>query len=220
VALGSLAAWAFAGLTQDVVGHDESVLFDPGVTAYVVSHRTAWVTSAMQIVTWLGSTVVIVPLLVVLAAFMVARRRDWRAVVLLTASVAGAVALHSVIGSIVGRSRPLAALSIGRYSGAAFPSGHATAAVACYGMLAVVLSAERRSRPRLAVWIGAGLVIVLVGASRIYLAAHWLTDVLGGYALGGAWVALVVAGSLLYGTRNGHGESLGRRALPENFPVP
>jgi len=50
---------------------------------------------------------------------------------------------------------------------------------------------------RAVVWIGAGLVTIAVGASRLYLGAHWLTDVLGGYALGAAWVALVVAISLL-----------------------
>jgi undecaprenyl-diphosphatase len=133
-------------------------------------------------------------------------------VVLLTISVAGAVAVHSIVGSVVGRTRPPAALSIGEYGGASFPSGHAVAAVACYGMLAVVLSAGRSFRFGVAVWIGAALVILLVGASRVYLGAHWLTDVLGGYALGGTWVAVLVAGSLLCGGRSGQGQSLGRRA--------
>jgi undecaprenyl-diphosphatase len=207
VALGALAAWAFAGLTQDVVGHDETVLFDPRVTAYVVAHRTGWLSSAMQIVTWLGSTVVIVPLLLAVAIIMVTWRHNWRWAVLLTVSVAGATALHSAVALVVGRARPPSALAIGHYGGAAFPSGHATAAIAFYGMLAVALSAGRWSRLEVAVWIGATLVILMVGASRIYLGAHWLTDVLGGYALGGTWVAMVVAGSLLYGGRRRTGES-------------
>jgi undecaprenyl-diphosphatase len=211
VALGALAAWAFGGLTQDVIANDETALWDPQVASFVVAHRTPWLSSAMQIVTWLGSTFFIVPLLVVVAAVIVARRRDWRAVVLLTISVAGALAVHGIVGSFVGRARPPAALSIGQFGGASFPSQHATAAVACYAMLAVVLSAGRSVRLGAAVWLGAALVILLVGVSRIYLGAHWLTDVLGGYSLGGTWVALVLAGSLLYPSRSGHGQSLGRR---------
>jgi membrane-associated phospholipid phosphatase len=42
---------------------------------------------------------------------------------------------------------------------------------------------------------------LVVGASRVYLEAHWLTDVLGGYALGAVWVALLVATKLLAGSR-------------------
>ena len=60
-------------------------------------------------------------------------------------------------------------------------------------MLAVVLGAGLSIRKRAIVWGAAALVVLIVGASRIYLGAHWLTDVLAGYALGATWVAIVIA---------------------------
>ena len=82
---------------------------------------------------------------------------------------------------------------IGHYSGGSFPSGHATQAVAIYGMLALVLSMRRPVRVRVWLWAVAALIALVVGASRVYLGAHWMSDVLGGYALGATWLAIVVA---------------------------
>jgi len=111
----------------------------------------------------------------------------------------------------VDRPRPSSAIWIGHYSGAAFPSGHTTQAVAFYAMLALILSAGRSVRSRTTVWAGAALIALLVGASRVYLGAQWLSDVLGGYALGVAWVALVVAVSLIaFRPRNRVVESQGQ----------
>jgi undecaprenyl-diphosphatase len=194
---GALAAWAFAGLTQDVVGHDEMALFDPRAEQWVVAVRTVWLTGAMRLATWLGSTAIIVPTLVLVAAVLVIRRRDWRSAILLGAAVAGAVGLYNIVKVAVERPRPPSTLWIGDYSGAAFPSGHATQAVAFYGMLAIVLSTKRSLRVRVVVWVGAVAITLVVGASRLYLGAHWLTDVLAGYALGAAWIAFVAAVGLL-----------------------
>ncbi|MDQ6712016.1 MAG: phosphatase PAP2 family protein, partial [Candidatus Dormibacteraeota bacterium] len=77
--------------------------------------------------------------------------------------------------------------------GWAFPSGHATQSIAFYGMLAIVLITWYAPNRRLALGIGAALITLVVGASRLYLGVHWLTDVLGGYALGLAWLSLVLA---------------------------
>ena len=197
VAACLLAAWAFAALAQDVLGHDEMALVDPQFEAWVVAHRAAWLSSGMEVVTWLGSLAVIVPLLLVTVVLLVARRRDWFRAVILVIAVAGAVGLYDLVKPVIDRPRPPASLWIGHFTGAAFPSGHATQAVAFYGMLAIVLSVGRSLRARSLVWIAAALVVLLVGASRIYLGAHWLTDVLAGYSLGAAWIALVVAFSLL-----------------------
>src|SRR5207248_11440655 len=65
-----------------------------------------------------------------------------------------------------------------------FPSGHATQSIAFYAMAAIVLGLGRSPRTRTVLWSVAAAVVIVVGASRIYLGAHWLTDVLGGYALG------------------------------------
>jgi undecaprenyl-diphosphatase len=151
----------------------------------------------MRSVTWLGSTAVIVPALLLVAAVLVMRGRDWRSAILLGAAVAGAVGLYNIVKVAVERPRPPSTLWIGDYSGAAFPSGHATQAVAFYGMLAIVLSAKRSLRVRVIVWMSAAVITLVVGASRLYLGAHWLTDVLAGYALGAAWIAFVAAISLL-----------------------
>jgi membrane protein DedA with SNARE-associated domain len=204
VALGALAAWAFAGLTQDVVGHDEAALVDPRVSTWVVSHRTDWLTSVMKVVTWLGSTAVIIPALVLVAVALVVRRRDWRSVALLATAVSGAVALCDIVKPLVRRARPPAAQWIGHYGGAAFPSGRATQSIAFYGILAVVLSVGRPLRARTLLWIGATIATLAVGVSVIYLGAQWLTDVLGGFALGATWLAFLVALIMLLRKRERH----------------
>jgi undecaprenyl-diphosphatase len=189
--VGALAALAFGAVTRDVAGHDGMAVHDPCVTAWMVAHRTEWLTSVLRVITWLGSTAVIISLGVIVGGFFVLRRR-WQPLALLAAAVAGAVGLYDIVKPLIGRPRPPPAIWIGHFSGAAFPSGHAAQSVACYAMLAIVLGAGRSAWVKTVLWSVAALVALAVGGSRIYLGAHWLTDVLGGYALGACWVATVV----------------------------
>jgi membrane-associated phospholipid phosphatase len=76
-----------------------------------------------------------------------------------------------------------------------------------------ILGAGRSASAKTMLWSVAALVALVVGGSRIYLGAHWLTDVLGGYALGACWVATVVVVMLAISSRRTSGAEL---AVPGN----
>jgi hypothetical protein len=107
-----VAVWIFAGLTQDVVAHDEAALLDPRMLHWVLARRTAWLTTVMKTVTWLGSNAVIVPVVLLVGAFYLLRRRDWRPGAKLAVAVGGAIVLCDILKAAVHRARPQATVWI------------------------------------------------------------------------------------------------------------
>jgi membrane protein DedA with SNARE-associated domain/membrane-associated phospholipid phosphatase len=211
VAVGALAAWAFGGLTQDVVAGDEMALVDPRVTRWLVDHRVGWATMGAKVSTWLGSTVVLIPVIVAVGLWFLWRRRTGRPALLLGLALGGAIVWYDLVKAIVARPRPPVADQIGvTVTGWSFPSGHATQSLAVYGMLAVILIARLR-RGRIALGLGATLIVLVVGWTRLYLGVHWLTDVLGGWSLGLLWLCALVAADLLLHGRPGEVASEGAR---------
>nr|WP_230414945.1 phosphatase PAP2 family protein [Micromonospora tarapacensis] len=109
--------------------------------------------------------------------------------------VATTVLLGGLLGPLlkllVGRHRPDLADPVAEAPGLAFPSGHALNAVLAAGVLVVVFlpRAGDRSTARLAVRLGALLIALVTGLSRIALGVHWTSDVLAGWLLGVAVVA-------------------------------
>jgi membrane protein DedA with SNARE-associated domain/membrane-associated phospholipid phosphatase len=184
------AGWAFGALLQDVVAHDELALVDQPIWRVFVAHREAWLTTGMRGASDLGNTSVLAGLLVAAGLAWRWRTRSWQPLGLLGAALAGAWELSTITKQLTHRPRPPAAQAIGHWAGFAFPSGHATHAAAVYGMLAWLLAATTpRWGRKVGLWAAAVVVVGLVGVSRLYLGAQWLTDVLGGYALGAAWLA-------------------------------
>jgi hypothetical protein len=94
VAVGAFSAWLFAGVTQDVVAHEEVVRYDPGILRFAVSHRQASLTVFMKATTWLGSDAVLIPLVAALSLWYLLRRRSWRPAVALIAALAGASVVY------------------------------------------------------------------------------------------------------------------------------
>ena len=149
----------------------------------------------MRIVTTLGSSAVLIPLVLIIGLWYRWRHHRPRPLALLGGAYGGSFLLSQAVKALTHRARPPAGLAVGHFGGYAFPSGHATEAAAVYGVLAfVVATGASPRRVRVAVWAGTVLLVTLIGITRLYLAAHWLTDVLAGWALGSAW-ALLIAGA-------------------------
>ncbi|GAA1625898.1 DedA family protein [Georgenia ruanii] len=186
VAVGAGAVWWFVGTTQDVVAHEEFALLDPVVRAWVEAHQYAWATAAAQVLMWLGSSVVLVPALVVVGALIRGRTGRWGPAVEPLAMYLGAVAARDLVAALVNQPTPgggpVPALST-------YPAAHTVQAlVAAAALVHVLLRHVPGTRPGLLVPVAAVLASA-VAATDLYLGTHWLTDVTGGLALATAWLA-------------------------------
>lgn len=120
----------------------------------------------------------------VLAALLVERRR--RAALFLLTAVLGGWALSTILKLIVARPRPDLIPALDHVSTYSFPSGHAWNGMVVFGAIALVAPPGAR-RWALA---GAGLLILMIGLSRVVLGVHWPSDVVAGWIGGAAWLAV------------------------------
>jgi undecaprenyl-diphosphatase len=165
--------------------------WDRAVDAALRGHRTPALDDAMFAATYLCSWQVVVAGLVAGMAWLLISGWRLEAVALLV-SVVGDQVIVSGLKRVFDRARPDQLLALLPATGPSFPSGHTFAAVAFYGALALLAARFVSIRGLRWGWGAATLIFVLVvGLSRIYLGAHWPSDVLGSWLLGSAWVSLV-----------------------------
>ena len=146
--------------------------------------------AVIKAVTWLGSNGVLWTVLGVAAAVLAVRRR-WKLAAFLLAAGAGALVLDPILKSLVGRLRPVVAHPVAHGTGNSFPSGHSLGSMVCYGaLLLVFLPTTRAGWPRAALCYGTGVLIAAIGISRILLGVHYLSDVVGAWALGLTWLGV------------------------------
>lgn len=186
---GFSAAAIFAKITEDVVER-ESPMLDRAVSLWVHSFDNPTIDAAMRGVSTVGGFWIIACLAIAVSIWAVSRR-DFPAVAALLGVIAVDEITKELLKNVFARARPDLWTGIVPLDSYSFPSGHAMAAVARTGMIAVVVG---RLAPSLKPWAYglAAIFALVVGYSRVYLGAHWFTDVLGGYAAGAALLSIGV----------------------------
>lgn len=182
------AGWGFSGVLQGVLAKDLLVLADQSVYHFFQSLRTPWADRIFVAVTEFGDSFVNICLAGAILLVLLGKRCYRAAGFWAIAALGGLVGVQ-LLKWAIHLPRP-----VNLYHGASafgFPSGHTTMNVILYGFLAILLLRGFSGSWRWGGVVALLLVSFVIATSRLYLGAHWLSDVLGGFFIGTSWAALL-----------------------------
>ena len=194
VALGVLS---FIELADDMTEAD-GIAFDQLVLSAMRPYADPtvpwgpwWLTEAAADITSLGGISVLTLFALIAVVFLVIQRKRLSAL-LLVFGLVGGVMLSEGLKALFGRERPPIQYQAVETLNASFPSGHALLSTVFYLSLGVMLTRAFPQRGFKAYVLGVAILIaLLIGSTRVYLGAHWASDVLAGWSIGAAWAMLL-----------------------------
>ena len=189
--VGLVGSLFVLGLIADGVRDQEVFALDLWATPFLHSISTPLLDAFMTGLTTMGSTLILVPLFILVVGSLLASRR-YGAAVFFSVATGGALAIDFTMKLIFERPRPKLdyAAVLPDYS---FPSGHSMNGVVFYVGLALIIWSVFGRRVGVLATIVGTLLALGIGVSRIYLGYHYLTDVVGGFLAGIAWLLIVGA---------------------------
>ncbi|MCU1373174.1 MAG: hypothetical protein JWO68_460 [Actinomycetia bacterium] len=189
-----LVAVPFSTLLLLVLSKDPLTRFDASVADAMNArvHDHHWMVVALQAISWMGRPPLLV-VLVVAATCYVWRRGQPRLVAFLLVTPLGGGIVDTLVKAAVDRPRPVLDHPVATALGKSFPSGHAMSSVVTYGALLLVFLPVLRPAHRRPATGFTILLVLAIGASRLLLGVHYVSDVVGGYVLGLAWLLGAVA---------------------------
>jgi undecaprenyl-diphosphatase len=193
--------WAFLGIAE-AVGEHETRRFDRAILrlfrrgpdlAHVVGPD--WVQTAAQQLTALGSGSVMLVLTLIIAGYLMLSNHFRHAFQVVAATSGGAL-LGWIMKLIYQRPRPEIVPRLSHVDSWSFPSGHANIAMIVYLTLGILLARySSTGLQKIYVMAVAGVLVLVVGWTRVALGVHYPSDVLAGWTLGFSWALLVWLGS-------------------------
>ena len=167
----------------------EKTDFDESIFNAIRPIINSGLTSFMLFITFLGKHDLLIPLNFALIGFFIYRKEKWFATRIAALSLSSLL-LMFVLKFYFQRARPDLPV-IGDVSGYSFPSGHALMSVVFYGLFIHMIWHEVKLKwLRIILIILLGMLILLIGFSRVYLRVHYASDVIAGIAVGFIWLVL------------------------------
>ena len=181
----------FGGIVEDVINSDIVASADIRVDNLLAIFRNTELTNFFLWVTLLGKWQIILIFTIAAIAILWLWKKQFYIGPLLLSIVGSG--LFTFMGKLAfHRSRPNVAIY--PENSFSFPSGHATIAVAFYGFITYLLIRNtRRWKYKINIFFAGFIGILLIGFSRLYLGLHYVSDVWGGYLVGGIWLIIAMS---------------------------
>jgi undecaprenyl-diphosphatase len=217
-----LVAVPFATLVFQVMGHGGLTRLDGSLANRLNAsvHDSPTAVRLLEAVSWFGRPVLLGVIVTGVALFLL-RRGQVRLALYLVATVVLGGFVDTAVKVLVDRPRPVVDHPVATAFGKSFPSGHAMSSTVTYGaLLLVLLPALAPWLRRVAVAVAVSLVTA-IGCARLLLGLHFLSDVVGGYVLGLAWLAASTAAFEIWRVERGQrrSEVLEEGVEPEAGPA-
>jgi membrane-associated phospholipid phosphatase len=191
LAVAATALFLFGWLAEEV-HENEAIRFDNTVRTALHGFASPGLTVFLKWVSNLnGPVALLIYTLVAVGLFWWKSHRTSAALVAVT--MAGGVCLDGVLKLAFHRARPAPYFGLPTPGTFSFPSGHSLMSLCFYGVVAYLVSVHVESPAwRLTLRVSGALIVLLVGASRIYLGVHYPSDVAAGFAAGLVWLTAIV----------------------------
>lgn len=176
----------FLAIAEDVF-EQEIFEFDSVVYNFLVNNRNEALNNFFKIITQFGSAIVLIIITILCVIFI----RDKKYKILVPANLVTIAIINIVLKNFFLRPRPNE-LRLIEETGYSFPSGHAMASTAFYGLLIYIVHEKVENKIlRNTICIMLGLLILLISISRIYVGVHYTSDVIAGTCFSIAYLILI-----------------------------
>ncbi|HEX6723674.1 MAG TPA: phosphatase PAP2 family protein [Gaiella sp.] len=184
------ALLVYAAVAADVVNAGRLSEQDVDVATWVAGSMPSWAEWLARPFTWLGGAVGATIVVTGATTWLFSRRARVEAALLVVVAVGVQILVFTAKDGYA-RPRPDLGSAVRLPSSFSFPSGHAATGIAVFGLLGLLAATFTRTRAHRVAAVGAGFTLgALIGASRVVLGVHYLTDVLAGAFLGLAWLSV------------------------------
>lgn len=180
-----LASFVAKGLT---------LAFDSSVLVWINSKASQTYDSLFIVITELGGVYVVATTTLALFLYFL-RKKFYAKAILVALGVGGAAAIGYMLKALFERTRPDLWEWIITETNFSFPSGHA---IGCSALALCVVALLWNTKWRYYAVVGAVIYVFVISFSRLYLGVHYPSDIIGGWLLSSAWVALLTSLIHLY----------------------